>query len=132
VTTEPSVDQECAIEIDREHLAPVGKGHLGKFLLREDAGAIDHDIDMTEFAVDRFGHGGDRWLRRHVAIDGKRLATGGLHQLHGVLAVGDIGHRDMHAVLGQPFRESLPDAVGATGDDGDFVLVTLGHSISPA
>ena len=95
--------------------------------MREDAGAIDHDVDVAEFGVDRLGHGGDRWLRRHVASDGKRLAAGGFHQLHGLVAIDDVHHRDVHAVLGQPFREGLPDAVRRAGDDRDFVLVAFGH-----
>ena len=69
-------------------------------------------------------------LRRHVAIDRDRLAAGGFHQLHGLRAVADIDDRDVHAVFGQPFGEGLPDAAGAAGDDGDFVLVTFGH-VSP-
>ena len=43
----------------------------------------------------------------------------------------DVGDRDVHAVLGQPLGEGLPDAAGGAGDDGDFVLVTLGHFHSP-
>src|SRR5450759_3505915 len=95
---EGGADQEGAIEIDREHLAPVGKGHLGKFLLREDAGAIDHDVDVAEFDADRLGHVSDRWLRRHVAIDGERLTAGGLHQLHGLFAIDDVNDRDVYAL----------------------------------
>jgi hypothetical protein len=61
----------------------------------------------------------------------QRLATGSFHQLHGRGAVGDVDHRNVHAVLGQSFREGLPDAVRRAGDDGDFVFVTLGHFDSP-
>jgi hypothetical protein len=32
-----------------------------------------------------------------------------------------------YTVLGEPLRESLSDAVGGAGDDGDFVFVALCH-----
>jgi hypothetical protein len=33
----------------------------------------------------------------------------------------------MHAVLRQPLRERLADAVGAAGDDRDLVLMSFGQ-----
>jgi hypothetical protein len=33
----------------------------------------------------------------------------------------------VHAVLGQPLCERLPDAVRRAGDDGDLVFVALGQ-----
>ncbi len=95
--------------------------------MRENAGAIDHDVDVAEFGVDRLGHGGDGGFRRHVAIHRDGLAAGGFHHFYGLFAINDVDDRDMHAVLGQPLGERLPDAAGGAGDDGDFVFVTFGH-----
>jgi hypothetical protein len=33
----------------------------------------------------------------------------------------------MHAVLGEPLRERLPDAVGRACDDGNLVLMPPAH-----
>jgi hypothetical protein len=55
------------------------------------------------------------------------LAAGGFHQLHCLGAIDEIDHRNVHTVLGEPLRESLSDAVGGAGDDGDFVFVALCH-----
>ena len=98
-----------------------------KFLLREDAGAVDHDVDVAEFGLHLLGHGGDRAFRRHVAFDRDGLPPGGFHHFHGVGGVAEIDDGDVHAVLGQTFGEGLPDAAGGAGDDGDFILVTFGH-----
>ncbi len=46
-------------------------------------------------------------------------------------SVGEIGDGDMRAVLGETFGKSLADAVGAAGDDGDFVLMPFAHETSP-
>ena len=47
-----------------------------------------------------------------------------------VRAGADVGDGDVHAVLGEPLRERLADALTA-GDDGDFVLVAFGHCVTP-
>ena len=99
--------------------------------MRENAGAIDHDVDVAEFGVDRLGHGGNRGFRRHVAFDVDRLPAGSLDQFYGRSAVSNVDHRDMHAILGETLGKGLPDAGGGAGDDGNFVFVTFGHFHSP-
>ena len=42
-----------------------------------------------------------------------------------------VGDGDVHAVLGETLGKRLADAVGRSGDDGDFVLVAFGHVFSP-
>ena len=122
-------DQEGAVEINRHHLAPVGEAHVGEILLREDAGAVHHDIDVAEFALHLLGHGGDRGFVGDVAFDGDGVAPGGLHHFYRFAAVAEISDRDMHAVFRQSLGKRLPDAAAGAGDDGDFVLVTFGHCL---
>ena len=101
-----------------------------KFLLREDAGAVDHDVDVAEFGVaPALAMAATDASDDTSHCTAMRLAAGGFHQLHGLAAVDEVDDRDMHAVLGQPLGERLPDAVGGAGDDGDFVFVTFGHFI---
>jgi hypothetical protein len=58
------------------------------------------------------------------------LPAGSLDQFYGRSAVSNVDHRDMHAILGETLGKGLPDAVGGTGDDGNFVFVTFGHCFS--
>ena len=83
------------------------------------------------FCLHLFGHRRDRVLLGYVANDRKRLPSGGFDELDGVPSVGEIGYRDMHAILGETFGKSLPDAVRASGDDGDLVLMPFAHEASP-
>jgi hypothetical protein len=77
------------------------------------------------------GHRCDRVRRGHVTLAGQRPAPGQLDQFYGVRARRDVGNGDVHAVLGETFRECLADAFRSAGDDGDFVLVAFGHVFTP-
>src|SRR5262249_30457911 len=55
--------QESTVEIDRKDLAPIGEGHVEEIFLREDAGAIYHDFDVSEFTLHLLRH------RREVSED---------------------------------------------------------------
>jgi hypothetical protein len=52
-----------------------------------------------------------------------------LDHLHRRLRRRHVGDDDVGAVLREPLREGLADAVGGTGDDGDFSLVRFGHAV---
>ena len=73
----------------------------------------------------------DRVFLRHVADDRERLPPGGFDEFDGLASVGEIGDGDMRAVFGEAFGKSLADAVGAAGDDGDFVLMPFAHETPP-
>jgi hypothetical protein len=34
----------------------------------------------------------------------------------------------VHAVFGETLGKRLPNAIGAAGDDGDFILVAFSHA----
>jgi hypothetical protein len=59
------------------------------------------------------------------------LAAGGLDQLHSRGSIGKVDHRNIDAILGEAFGECLPDTIGATRDNGNFILVAFGHSNLP-
>jgi len=102
-----------------------------EILRREDAGAINDDVAAAEGLLHIGRHGRDGGFRRDVATAGQRLAAGLLDELYGLVRRGDVNDRDVHAILSEPFRERLPDAVRRAGDDGDFVLVDLSHVSFP-
>jgi len=79
---------------------------------------------------ERLLHVGVAWARaalhrarraRHGRRDGVQCVIGRLH----------ITDDDVTAVLGQPLRERLADAVGRAGNNGNLVLVAFAHSTLP-
>ena len=69
------------------------------------------------------------WTRRMTTASALRPAASTSFTVSRPSARSAIG--DMHAVLGKTFGKSLPDAVGAAGDDGDLVLMPFAHEASP-
>jgi hypothetical protein len=55
-----------------------------------------------------------------------------LDHLHRRLRRHHVGDDDVGAVLREPPRKGLADAVGGAGDDGDFAVMACAHADPPA
>ena len=70
----------------------------------------------------------DRILRGHIAFASKCVAAGLLNHLHCIAPRSDIDDDNVRAVLRQPLRKRLADAIRPARDHGDFVVVGFGHA----
>jgi hypothetical protein len=117
---EGAAEVEDRVGVDREGIAPLLVGHLEEALHRVGAGVVDEDVDPTEALLDRGGEVGDVPFERDVDVVDERLDARRLNRRLGVvgrLFVG--GDDDVGAVLREPHRQRLADALGGAGDQRD-------------
>jgi hypothetical protein len=90
--------------------------------------ARHHDVGAAEFLLHRFRHGRDRVGARHIADHRESVTSRRFDELHGLAPVRHIGDGNVHAVFGETLCKSLPNPIGAAGDDGDFILMAFSHA----
>ena len=116
--------EECAVEMDREHLLPLG---IAEFLQRMhdlDAGVRDQNIDAAERRDRRCDAIVDRLLIGDVHRHTDRLAARRAN-LSGTRIGGhfvEVGDRHLRAFARERHRDFPADAACRTGDDCAFVF----------
>jgi hypothetical protein len=116
--------EECAVDVDRQHLLPVSKGIVLDWIDDLDAGVGHQDVDPPEGPRHAVGRAVHRIFTGDVHGHSDGLATRALdaggHLLRGVqIHVGD-GHRN--TLAGQQLGDALADSAGRSGHDRRFTL----------
>ena len=116
--------EECAVEVDRQHLLPVGEREILQRVHDLDAGIADKDVDAAECGDRRRHARVDRFLAGDVHRDPDGLPAGGTDvggdNVRGVEV--EIGDRDARALAGERHRDGLAEAARGPGDDRGFAL----------
>ena len=119
--------EEAAVQVDRQHLLPVGELELVDRVDDLHAGVGDQDVQRAEVFHHLIGAGLDRRLVGDVHGDAERLAAGlddgrggGLRRLP-----VDVADRHLGAFLGVELGDRLADAAGRAGDQGDLAVETV-------
>src|SRR5208282_4182715 len=104
-----------AYEVERNDLVPHIERHLPEWLYLAPAGAVYHDIDRADLALDRFGEGGDGRVIGDVEINVLGLLALLLNSDRGGLALvpGDVGYNYSCPRFGQSFSGCQADARGS-------------------
>ncbi len=115
--------EEASLEVDVEHVVPVGLGHGQEFHAREDPRVVDEDPGRSQLAR----HGVDHRLRvpgpRDVALDHGRPAPCRAHLAGdplGGAAVVQVVHADVGPVLRERHRDGASDALLGARDERDL------------
>src|SRR5690606_8477610 len=119
--------QEGAVEVDGEHLLPVGKAEVGEPVDDLDAGVGNQHVDLAVArddrgdAVDHLAFVGD------VHGHGHGLPAGVADRLRGGLGGLDleIGDGDLAAGGGIDLGDAQADAAGRAGDDADLAVESV-------
>jgi hypothetical protein len=116
--------QECAVQVDCEHLLPLTERKLVDRLHYLDAGIADEDINTAEARGGSGDAGFDRRLVAHVHGDAQRDATCSADLIRGRLRRRQLQISDYHlcAFESEAFGDLLADAARGAGDDGNFAF----------
>ena len=116
--------QERAVDVDREHLLPLGVAELLDRMHDLDTGVADQDIDASESCDDSGDTVVDRSLVGDVHGNTDGLASARPHlvcgRLSGVLV--EVGDRQLRALTHIHPRDVFADAARGAGDDCGFAL----------
>ena len=116
--------EKGAVQMDREHLLPVGKREFFDRMHDLDAGVADQHVDAA-ISRHHFGNGGiDLVFAGHVHRHAHGCATGFDDLVCGGLRrhLVQVGDDHFAAFAGVGEGDFLADAAGGAGDDADFVL----------
>ena len=134
----PPARRERALEVHLDDRVPLLLGHVGEHPVPQDAGVVDHDVQVAE----RLDRGVDQPLgalpRRDVVAVGDRLAAHPLDLLDHVLRRAEVAagavdvatevvHDHLGALASQRQRVLAPDAAAGSRHDGDASLTDPGH-----
>ena len=121
--------QEGTVEMDRQHLLPLGEAELLDRLDDLDAGIGNEDIDLAELPDDLGDTAIDFRLVGDIHGHADRLAAGVGDFLCRGLRAGqvEIGNRDRRAILRIDLGDALANAAGGAGDQGDLAFELHGR-----
>ena len=112
----------------------VRPGDLALLALDRPAGVVDQDVDGAEARLGRGGRGRHRVHVAHVGGHGQHAHAGGGVDLLGRLLQRVLAAReqdDVHALVGEPARDVLADALAGTGDERDAAFESKFHAMRP-
>jgi len=116
--------EKRAVQMDREHLLPLGEGELLDRMHDLDAGIADEDVDAAERGDRRRNARVDRLFAAHVHgyTDGLAARRANLRCRGFRRRLVEVGDGHLGALAGERHRNLLADAAGPAGDDCRFVL----------
>ena len=115
--------QERAVEMDGQHLLPIGEGKLLDRMHDLDAGIGDEDVDPAEGRDGLLDAGIDLLFVGDVHGDANsRLGVAELLSRVGRAVAFEVGDRHAAAGLDVALGDRMADAAGGAGDEGNFAV----------
>ena len=124
----PPVRKEHRLQVHREDAVEVGLVEVEEVAGVGDAGIVDEDVDAAGVRGGSLDDAGDVRPARDVGDDGRRAGHAGGSR--GQFRLGDVGHDDRRAFVGEALRDGEADAARGPGDDGDPAFQSL-HAGTP-
>src|SRR3990170_3836462 len=124
---------EYAAQVGRDHLLPLLDTHPADGTVAVDAGVVDQDVDAAELLDRGVDHALDVIRVGDSRLNSDRLLPLVLElcqQLLRLLLALEVVDHDLAAVVRQLAHDGAAEPAGATGDDGDLIVVQTGHRLT--